>query len=114
MPGDKFVDQAKRELLYEFQQGGDVGCMLEQSATNSRVNVAMARWCLVAQRVSESWRGKYAKFFDKMIEDLQRHYLSLEGYGRVQAIDMKAAHTITENALKEKKEKGGILGLFGG
>ena len=114
MPGEKFGEQAKRQLLYEFQGGDDVGHMLEQGATNSRVNESMTRFCLVAQRVNEVWRGKYKDMFAKMVEDLQRHYLNLEGYSRVQAIDMRAAHTITEKALLEKKEKGGIIGLLGG
>lgn len=114
MPGsEKFVEQVKRERLYdEYQQGGDVSAMLEQSPTNSRVNEAMARWCMIGSQVSKNWRGKYKNLFGSMFDDIQRHFLNMEGYARVQAIDMCAAHTITEKALLEKKEKGGLLGIF--
>ena len=45
--GDNFVDQAKAMLLFEHQQGNNIGAMLEQSPTNSDVNELMARVCTV-------------------------------------------------------------------
>ena len=113
MNGEKFVDQAKRELMYEYEAGGDVESMLQQNDTNSRVNESMARWCLLLKFVSGNWRGNYKVLFDGIIEGVQRHYLNMDGYSRVQAIEMCQAHTVTEKGLNEKsKEKGGIVGLF--
>ena len=112
MNGEKFVDKAKRELMYEYEAGGDVECMLEQTDTNSRVNEQMARWCLLVKFISGNWKGGYKGMFDDMVVGLQRHYLNMDGYSRVQAIEMCQAHTITDKNLSEKREKGGILGLF--
>jgi hypothetical protein len=113
--GDKFRDEAVRATLNDYQEAGDVRQMLDQSETNSRVNQEMARWCLIARMFEGHWRGSWRHFFGSMVPDMQRLNLNMEGYARVQAIDMCAAHTTTEQALANsgKEKKGGLLGLFG-
>jgi len=113
MTGEKFVEQVKRERLYdEYQQGDDVSAMLEQSPTNSRVNEGMARVCTVLDAVSDNWRGSWHNLFGDFTVALQRHYLNMEGFSRVQAIEMCGAHAMSEKFIEEKKAKGGLLGLF--
>ena len=113
--GDKFSERAKNQLLYEYQEGSEVGQMLEQSETNSRTNQEMSRFVFFCKGFGNGWKGNWSKVFDNVVIDIQRLYLSLDGYARVQAIDMQSAHTITEQQLQQKAEKkrGGILGLFG-
>jgi hypothetical protein len=116
--GDKFRDEAVKQTLYqdyEELQANNVSQMLDQSETNSRVNQEMARWCLIARMVEGNWKGSWSHFFGSMVADMQRLNLNMDGYSRVQAIDMCAAHTTTEQALANsgKEKRGGLLGLLG-
>lgn len=114
--GDKFVDTAKQAVLYEFQQGDSVGSMLDQSPTNSRTNVGMSRICLCVSMSRLCWRGKWATLFGDFDTALQRHLLSLEGYARLQAIEMHkndASGIPGFGTPDEKKKRGGLLGLLG-
>ena len=113
--GDTFQEQAKRQLLNEYQEASDVGSMLDQSPTNSRNNQEMGRACYAMMNHQRGWKANWNHFFDGAIEDLQRLYLNLDGYSSVQAIEMQQAHTVTEKNLEQKaeKKKGGIFGLFG-
>lgn len=117
MPGgDKFVDTAKQALLYEFQQPDTLGAMLDQSPTNTRTNIQMSRVCLCIGMTRITWRGNWATLFGDLDQALQRHLLSLDGYARLQAIEM---HKSTPSGIPgfgppdEKKKKGGLLGLIG-
>ena len=110
---EKFIEEVKRERLYdEYQQGNDIESMLQQSPTNSRVNQGMSRVVVLLDFLSGNFRGSWNSLFGNITTDLQRHYLNMEGYSRVQAIEMCRAHTMTTKFMDEKKEKGGILGLF--
>jgi hypothetical protein len=113
MPEQTFRDQAVNQLMYTHQQGGDVGLMLDQTPTNSRVNPKMAQFCLILHHTSYLWRGNYKTLFGDIEDQIQRHYLNMEGYSRVQAIDMSAAHSVTQEALQAKQKRGGILGMIG-
>ena len=110
--GDKFVDQAKAMLLYEHQQGNNIGAMLEQSPTNSDVNEQMARVCTVVDSASFWWKGNWQNLLGDFTTVLQRHNLNMDGLARRQAIEMCGAHTMSEKFTEEKKSRGGLLGLF--
>lgn len=117
MPGgDKFVDTAKQALLYEFQQPDTLGAMLEQSPTNTLTNIKMSQVCLCLTMAQRAWRGKYKTLFGDLDQDLQRHLLSLEGYARLQAIEI---HKAAPSGIPgfgppdDKNKKGGLLGLIG-
>ena len=113
MQGEKFVEQVKRERLYDEYQGGDnVSAMLDQSPTNSRNNEGMARVGTVLDGIFGSWRGNWHNLLGDFTTVLERKYLNMEGFARVQAIEMCGAHTMSEKFVEEKKSRGGLLGLF--
>lgn len=108
-----YRDRAVQQLLYDHSQGDEIRAMLEQSATNSRVNQQMAWWCVLCEQVCGSWAGNWRNLFGEMATSLQKHLLQLEGYARVQAIDMAMSRTTTEKQLLQQEKKGGLLGLLG-
>lgn len=114
MSEGKFVDRAKEEVLYEFSEGGDVERMLSFGPVNSRVNEGMAVWCVAGGRVTGTWRGKYHNLLGDVGEDLQKMLLCLNGYSRLQALEMRGRQTIDEYQAAQEKQKSGLLGLFGG
>lgn len=108
-----FRDRAVQSLLYEHDNSDAVRAMLEQSPTNSRVNQAMAWWCVICDQVCGNWKGAWKNLFGDMVTSIQKHQLNLEGYSRVQAINMSASRTVTEQGLQQQQgKKGGILGIF--
>lgn len=109
-----FREQAIQQQLYEFQEGGDVERMLEMGPVNSRVNTEMAWWCLAVAGVASNWTGKYRNLFGCIENDLQRMMLVLDGYSRMQALEMRGRQTIAEYQASQEKAKGGLLGLFSG
>jgi len=112
VPGEKFVDLAKEQTLYEFNEGGDVELMLERGPVNSRVNQDMARWCVAVEGVVANWDGPYQNLID-VSGSLQEMMLNLEGYSRLQAIEMKSRATLADMNAAEQQKKGGLLGLLG-
>lgn len=114
MLGEKFVDQAKEQYLYEGESGGDIGLMLEQTATNSRVNEKMARWIISVTMVVSGWRGNYQNLFGDFGTDIQRLYLNMEGYSRKQAIELAGASRPTMGGgMVGEEKKAGLAGLLG-
>ena len=107
----KFVDLAKEQVLYEFNEGGDVERMLTMGDVNSRVNEAMARWCVAVGGVVANWQGPYQNLIN-VSSDLQKMMLNLEGYSRLQAIEMKSRATLADMNAAEQQKKGGLLGLL--
>lgn len=112
---DKFVDEAKQQLLYEYDRGNDdVVMMLSHGGVNSRVNVEMGRWELAFGGVMNCWKGNWFTNFEGLGAELERLYLALGGYARVQAIEMRGMSAVAEKEVLEKKERGGLLGIFSG
>ena len=112
---DKFVERAKERLLYEFEGGNDdVRLMLERSDVNSRANCDMGRWTNAVVGVCDSWKGNWKGLLNYMGDQLEQKYLILNGYSRVQAIEMRGKSAVAEREVLEKKERGGLLGLFSG
>jgi len=113
MIGEKFVEQAKNQLLYERQGGGGVEVMLARSSTNTRVNQEMARLSLILTAICTNWRGNWYGLFADLVADMQCLNLGMDGYARVQAIQMAGAQTTTAGEVVSAEKKGGFLGLFG-
>lgn len=112
---EKFVDRAKQELFYEYEGGNDnVRLMVSQSAANSRVNEQMARWEMSVLAITSSWHGKWQNMFEPIMQQLETHFLNLNGYSRVQAIEMAGQASVGQREVIEPKERGGLLGLFSG
>lgn len=110
---DKFVEKAKQEVLYDYEGGNDdVRLMLSQGEANSRVNEEMGRWGMAVGNLSRCWRGSWFDLFGGWGEELERRYICLNGYSRVQAIEMRGQSAIAEREVLEKKQRGGVLGLF--
>jgi len=109
---ESYVEQAKKVLLYEQQQGSDFHEMLEESETNTRTN-QKTRELTIELGFSEcAWRGKYQFLLHPLIRQMHRLYLNDEGYARNQAIAMvKGRAGVIPSA--DDKKKGGILGLLG-
>ena len=110
----KFVDKAKEQVLYEFNEGGDVERMLTIGPVNSRVNEDMARWCLAVAGVTSTWEGKYHNLLGDINDDLQKMQLNLNAFSRGQALEMRGRQTIAEFQAGEQQKRGGLLGLSGG
>lgn len=113
---DKFRDQAVQNTLYTYDQSDAVSAMLSRTDHNSRVNQEIAQFALSTGAMTANWKGKYQNMWADQRSQLERYYLVLGGYSRLQAIEMKAASTIHENdvlKIQEGQKKSGLLGLFG-
>jgi len=111
----KYVDRAKEQVLYEYaDQEDSVRLMLQHGDVNSRVNEEMGRWIMAAGNMTKLMKGNWKNLLGSTVEDLQIQYLSLAGYSRVQAIEMRGMQSIAEREVLEKKERGGLMGLFQG
>ena len=112
---DKFVEEAKRRLMYERESGNDdVSLMLDYGGVNTRLNEEMGKCKISFNGVVSCWSGAWNENFKGLFDDLERFYLGLNGYARVQAIEMRGQSAIAEREVMEKKERSGILGLFSG
>lgn len=112
---DKFVELAKDNVLYSYEGGSDdVRLMLERGEANSRINMEMGRWQMAVAGVTSCWRGNWKDMFADVGEVLERDYMVLNGYSRVQAIEMRGQGTVAQKEVLEKRERGGVLGLFSG
>lgn len=112
---DKFVEQAKDEVLYSYEGGSDdVRMMLSMGEANSRSNMEMGRFSVSTCGLTNCWRGNWKGMFGELPLSLESKYMILNGYSRVQAIEMRGQSTIAGKELLEKKERGGILGMFSG
>ena len=111
MVGEKFRDLAVDEVMHEYQQGDNVGQMLDESDTNTRYNEALARVQSLMEWQQSCWHGKWSQFWSVWLVSLRRKFLNIDGYARVQAIEMCQARTMTDQALfKQQSEKKGLLG----
>jgi hypothetical protein len=116
MPQNFREHAVQQETMYDYAQSDAIRSMLEQSPTNSRVNMEMARVCAISETYSEHWEGGWKGFTKELSAIFQRHYLQMDGFARVQAIDMAKAHSSTEQALgrSEQEQEGGLFsGMFG-
>lgn len=112
---DKFVEIAKQKLFYESDGGTDnVRLMLSRTQANSRVNEEMARWEMAVLQITACWTGAWKHTFAPLAEMLEDNFMNLNGYSRVQAIEMAGQQSIGEKEVLAEKERGGILGLFSG
>lgn len=115
MPNESWADRAKEGLLYEYDHShDDVALMLTRTPTNTRVNQDMGRFILSVREVSDCWKGSWRSCFSQLADGLETMYLGLNGYARVQAIEMRGKSAIAEREVLEPKERGGILGIFSG
>lgn len=111
MAGEKFRDLAVDEVMHEYQQGSDVGQMLDESETNTRYNQELARVQSYMEWNESCWRNRWSMFWEPWLAPLRRKNLNIDGYARVQAIEMCSAKTMTDQALfKKQAEKKGLLG----
>lgn len=115
--GEKFRDEATKQLLYEYQSSDGSGKMLEQSETNSKVNRDEAVWIMLVKSLTLNWKGNYKKMFFTPDFDfekvIQRHELQTDAFARKQAIEYKfASSKADEQAMNDKKRKG-ILAILG-
>lgn len=111
---EKFVERAKEAIFYESEGGGneDVRMMLSRGDSNSRVNQEMSNIELSYFGVVSCWRNNWKLIFEGCLDGLERMYINLNGYSRVQAIEMRGRGTVAQRDLIEPKQRGGILGLF--
>lgn len=111
----KFVDLAKEEVLYAYEGGSDdVRMMLERGDANSRINMEMGRWQMSVKGDTSTWLGNWCDLFDDVVDELERAYVVLNGYSRVQAIEMRGKGSVGQSEVLEKKERSGIASLFSG
>lgn len=106
-------DAIKEETMNEYQQGDLSGQMLEHSETNTRYSGAMVPVCTLLYWTTVAWKGKYGKLFEGLSRVLQLEYLNLEGYSRLQAIDISKARVaapVGPGLGGEESKKGGLLG----
>lgn len=113
MPEGTYGESMKQKLMYERTSGDAIRAMLEQNPTNSRVNERMARICTALDDVTSHWRGKYKNLLGDYTTILQRMYLQLGGYARVQAVEIAQAQSVT-GEMVEKKKRGGLIGWLTG
>lgn len=112
---DKFRDRAVEKRLMEYRRGGSgAELMLEQSDTNTRINEEMVKILLLEEWTKRTWKGRYQYILEEIGEVVQRLYLNLEGYARVQAIDMLKASSVTSDVLRDEKKHKGLIGMLGG
>lgn len=115
MTTGKFRDDMVERRLYEYRKGGSgADLMLEQSETNTRVNSAMVKLLILEEYTKRVWRGEYRFILEDIGELVQRLYLGLDGYARVQAIEMLKAQSVTGEVLREDRKRKGLLGILGG
>ena len=112
---DKFVEKAKDEVLYSYEGGSDdVRMMLSRGEANSRSNMEMGRFAMAVGGITSNWKGKWKDMFAELENILESKYMILNGYSRVQAIEMRGQSSIAGREVLEKKERGGLLGLISG
>jgi hypothetical protein len=114
MPESSYGETMKQHLLHERQNADAIRSMLEQSPTNSRVTARMARVCTAVDDVTSHWRGGYQNLFGNYTTTIQRYYMNVDGYARVQAIEIAQAQSVTGEALKEERKRGGVMGWITG
>lgn len=114
MPEGTFGESMKQQLMYTRQNADAIRSMLEQSPTNSRVSARMARICTAIDDVTSHWRGKYKNFFGDYTTTLQRQFMNVDGYARVQAIEIARSQSVTGEVLKEENKRGGLMGWLTG
>ena len=111
MPESSYGESMKQHLMHERQNSDAIRSMLEQSPTNSRVTERMARICTAVDDITSHWRGNYKNLFGNFTTTLQRYFMNVSGYARVQAIEIAQAQSVTGEALQaEKKKRGGLAG----
>lgn len=113
MSEESYVEQAKKVLLYEHQQGSDYHEMLDESETNSRNNEKSRTFDLVVLQTEQAWRGNYKHLFSHLVRRMHRLYLNDEGYARNQAIAIVKGRAGVLPSGDGDKKKGGILGMLG-
>lgn len=111
---ETYGEQMKQRLMYERQSGDAIRAMLEQNSTNTRVNSDLAKVCAIFDDITSRWRGKWKNLMGDYTTILQRNYMALDGYARVQAIEIAQSSSITGEALSEKKKRGGLIGWLSG
>ena len=112
---DKFVERAKEAVFYEMEGGNDdVRLMLQIGEANSRANTEMGRWQLSGFGLTDCWKGKWQGMFSEHGDRLERFYLILNGYSRVQAIEMKGQGSVAQREVLAPKPRAGLLGMFSG
>lgn len=115
MPEGSYGETMKQHLMHERQNSDAIRSMLEQSPTNSRVTERMARVCTAVDDVTSHWRGHYQNLFGNFTTTLQRHFMNVQGYARVQAIEIAQAQSVTGEAIRdENKKRGGLMGWLTG
>lgn len=110
---ENYVDVAKKRLMYEHQQLDDIGQMLSHSETNTRLNQELVQLSTILYYQRLAFKRNWSKLLNELDLILQQYYLNLEGYSRIQAIDMARAQqgVIPPQQQPETKKKG-LLGLF--
>ena len=114
---ENYVDRAKELLLYRYQSGdNNVSQMLSMDElANSRLNLEMAKFEIALHRIDSNWKGNWNCLLSKDFgQQLERAFLTLDGYARCQAIEMEGQRTIAEKEILKGKDRGGLLSLFQG